>query len=254
VTLLAEQARCARRPWLARQGIAERALVRGSAQDDPGRATARGTLAHACLSELDLAAPPLQRRAQLAAVASRRGYDPASKGIRRILDDVARFLESPAGRALADEQRRGRLSREVPFLLRLEAGGLACYVSGAIDALIEQPKEVLVVDYKYALASPGALERYRGQLLAYCVAAACARPGLSVRARLQFLRGSCDALDLAPTAAELEAFAREAPALAAAAAGGDPPSAPAELGRDPARCAADGCGYGGACFPVSRVR
>ncbi len=256
VTELAEHARCTRRVFLARHlGVAEPGRGGGPAQDDPDRATARGTLAHAMIAEVDLGSPPLERRAQLAAAATRRGYDPQAKGVRRILLDVARFLESDGGRRLSRAARAGGLRREVPFLLRLHGDGApACYLVGAVDALVEEKRDVAVIDFKYAMARPGAAERYRLQLLAYALAASRALPGRRVTATLQFLRGGCAAVDLTPSAAELRSFEREAPRLAAAAhAGADLSRTPAQLGRSEARCRAEGCGYLGRCFGARGV-
>ena len=254
VTELAEHARCPRRVYLSRHlGLPEPGAPRGASQDDPDRASARGTLAHAMLSEIDLAASPLERRPQLQAVALRRGYDPASKGVRRILGDVARFLESESGHRLGRAAQAGQLRREVPFLLRLDGDGVpSCYLVGAIDALLEDRRGVEVIDFKYALARPGAAERYRLQLLVYALAAGRAFPGRRLTARLQFLRGSCASVDVTPAAAELRRFAREAPRLAALAhAGADLRRTPHELGRDEARCGAEGCGYVERCFPAA---
>jgi len=255
VTELAEHARCTRRVFLARQlGVPEPGRGGGPAQDDPDRATARGTLAHAMIAEVHLGAPPLERRAQLAAAATRRGYDPQAKGVRRILLDVARFLESDGGRRLSRAARAGGLRREVPFLLRLDGDGApACYLVGAVDALVEEKRDVAVIDFKYAMARPGAAERYRLQLLAYALAASRALPGRRVTATLQFLRGGCAAVDLTPSAAELRTFEREAPHLAAAHAGADLSRTPAQLGRSEARCRAEGCGYLGRCFGARGV-
>jgi len=252
VTELAEHARCPRRVYLSRHlGLPEPGAPGGPWQDDPDRASARGTLAHAMLSEVDIAASPLERRPQLQAVALRRGYDPASPGVRRILGDVARFLESEAGRRLGRAAQAGQLRREVPFLLRLDGDGdPSCYLVGAIDALLEDRRGIEVIDFKYALARPGAAERYRLQLLAYALAAGRASPERRVTARLQFLRGSCASVDVTPAAADLRRFAREAPRLAALThAGADLDRTPRELGRDEARCRAEGCGYVGRCFP-----
>lgn len=207
------------------------------------------------LSETDLAAPPLERRAQMAAAATRRGWDPVSAGVRRILAEVARFASSPPGEVLAAAARQGRLSREVPFLLRLEGDGTpAAYLVGAIDALVAggRGEGITVVDYKYATARPEAAERYRLQLLAYALAARRAHPGARVRARLQFLRGDLRAIDLTPTEADLERFAREAPRLAWEAYRGAGDRSPADLGRDEARCRAEECGYVGRCYPIDR--
>jgi CRISPR/Cas system-associated exonuclease Cas4 (RecB family) len=251
VTDLAEYARCPRRHFYSRQlCLPEPAPAAGSEGDDPARATARGTLAHAMLSEVDLGATPLERRAQLAASASRRGYDPRSPAVRRILGDVHRFLESPAGDRLAALARSGALRREVPFLLRLEGDGAApaCYLGGAIDALAAEPDFVSVVDFKYAMARPGSAARYRFQLLAYAVAASRAFPGRSVRIGLQFLRGSCAAVDLTPAPEELERFTALAPHLALGAFRGEGEEhSPAELGRDEALCRSEGCGWAARC-------
>jgi ATP-dependent helicase/nuclease subunit A len=259
VTDLAEYARCPRRHHFSRVlGLAEPRGARGGAQDDdPARATARGTLAHAMLAEADLSAPPLQRRAQLAAVAARRGYDPDGPGVRRILREVSRFSESPGGRLLAAAGAEGRLRREVPFLLRLDGapGQPACYLNGAIDALVLPPRRggrLLVIDYKYAMARPGSAERYRLQLLAYAVAASRAHAGAAVEARLQFLRGDLRVVDVTPSPEGLARFAAEAPALATGAARGEGARSPAELGRAEARCRAEECGFVARCFPPPR--
>jgi CRISPR/Cas system-associated exonuclease Cas4 (RecB family) len=259
VTDLAEYARCPRRHHLARVlGLPEPKGVGGGAlDDDPARATARGTLAHAMLAEADLGAPPLQRRAQLAAVAARRGYDPDGAGVRRILREVSRFAEAPGGRLVADAAAGGRLRREVPFLLRLDgaAGEPACYLNGAIDALVLPARRgapILVIDFKYAVARPGAPERYRLQLLAYAAAAARAHGGARVEARLQFLRGDLRSVDVTPAPAALAAFETEAPALAAAAARGEGDRPPSALSRTEERCRAEGCGFVARCFPQAR--
>jgi hypothetical protein len=208
------------------------------------------------ISELDLLAPPLERRAQLAAAALRRGHDPGSRAVRRILAEVTGFLESAPGRRLASAARAGTLRREVPFMLRLRgAEGPTCYLVGALDALLEEREAVAVVDFKYAMPRAGAVERYRFQMLAYALAAARARPGRTVKASLQFLRGSCRAVDLTPSEADLARFAEEVPRLAAnMRSGADLSRSPAELGRAEARCRAEGCGYLGRCYPPARPR
>jgi len=254
VTDLAEYARCPRRHWLGRRlGLPERGPVAASPQGDPARATARGTLAHAMLSEVDLAAPPLERQAQLQASAARRGFDAGSPAVRRILRDVRRFLDSPPGRRLASLAGAGGIDREVPFLLRVGEGP-ACYLTGAIDALGRDRSGVTVVDFKYAVYRPGAAERYRFQLLAYALAASRAHPGRKVRAILQYLRGGGAEVDVTPSAKELGRFSAEASRLALAACRGKGERLePAELGRTLERCRAEGCGYVVRCYRSPRL-
>ena len=254
VTDLAEYARCPRRHWLARRvGLPERGPSASSPQDDPARATARGTLAHAMLSEVDLAAPPLERQAQLQASAARRGLDPGGPAVRRILRDVRRFLDSPPGRRLASLAGAGGLDREVPFLLRVGERP-ACYLTGAIDALGRDRSGITVVDFKYAVHRPGAAERYRFQLLAYALAASRAHPGRKVRAVLQYLRAGGAEIDLTPSAKDLGRFAAEASGLALAAWRGEGERLePADLGRTQERCRAEGCGYVFRCYRSPRL-
>ena len=251
VTALVEYARCPRRHWLARHlRLAE--PTSKAEPDDPDRATERGSLAHALLAEVDLLAPPLARRALLAATASRRGYDPGAEGILSIVRDVGRFLDSPAGRRLAGWERAGALRREVPFLLRLDDESAPVYLDGAIDALALGKGEVFVLDFKYAAARSEAAERYRLQLHAYALAASRAYPRRTVRAELWFLRGAVASVDLTPSRGELARFAEEAPALvrAASEARGQEAS-PAAQGRTEERCRAEGCGYVFHCFAAT---
>jgi ATP-dependent exoDNAse (exonuclease V) beta subunit len=254
VTELSEFARCPRRHLLGRVlRIAEPQGPGTAPDDDPARATAQGTLAHAMLAEADLGAPPLSRRAQLLAVLGRRGHDPEGPGVKRILREVLRFGESPGGRRLAQASREGRLSREVPFLLRLKGDGpTAVYLVGAIDALVVGPKgERTVVDFKYATLRRGSAERYRLQLGLYALAVMRAYPGAKVRAVLQFLRGDARAVEVTPTSRELRRLELEA-ALWATQLAAPREVSPAELGREPSRCEAEGCGFVSRCFPVRR--
>ncbi len=259
VTALSAHARCSRKVHLTRQlGLQEPAAGGSPAQDDPDRATARGTLAHAMLAEVDLTLSPLELRPQLSAVASRRGFDPRSTGVRRILGDVLQFLDAEPGKALVAAARAGLLRREVPFLLRLdspEEGVPACYLSGSIDAIVSGRRRVEVVDFKYALATRGAADAYRVQLVAYSLAAGRAFPQHTVAASLQFLRGSCPRIDLTPSAAELRRFGREAPRLALAAhSGSELTKAPHEIGRTEARCREEGCGFAPRCHGQAALR
>jgi hypothetical protein len=209
------------------------------------------------LAELQLAASAASRPAALAAVAARRGYDPSDAGVARIVGEVSRFLDAAPGRELAAAAREGRLRREVPFLLRLDgdAGVPACYLNGAIDALVAPRPggRLLVIDYKFSLPRPEAAERYRLQLEAYVLAASRAHGGAPVEARLQFLRGDFSALDVTPGAAALDDLARRAPGLALGVARGDGDRTPEALGRDETGCRAEGCGFVERCYRPARA-
>jgi hypothetical protein len=220
--------------------------------DDPDRATVRGTLAHALLAEVDLGADPADRRALLQGAVSRRGEDPRRPGVERVVEEVGHFLAGEGGSRLAAAYRAGVLRRELPFVLRLD-GEPACYLDGAIDALVADAAGVEVLDFKYAAFHPGAAGRHRFQLAAYALAAARAFPGRPIRATVHFLRGVPRAVDVTPSGDELARLAAAAPGLAAAALrgeGGDSP--PEALGRDASRCAAEGCGYVARCFHPPR--
>jgi CRISPR/Cas system-associated exonuclease Cas4 (RecB family) len=248
VTSLAEYARCPRRHWFTTWMRIPEPRRDEHGGDDPDRATVRGTLAHALLSEVDLLAPPLERRALLAAAASRRGEDPDRPGVRRIVEDVDRFLASSGGERLAGAAREGALRRELPFLLRLD-GEPAFYLDGALDALIVNKDLVEVLDFKYAPYHPGAEERYRLQLAAYALAASRAFGERPVRATLHFLRMAQRTVDVTPSGEALRRLAEEIPSLALGAFRGDGRDlSPVDVGRDEARCRAEGCGFATRCF------
>jgi hypothetical protein len=128
----------------------------------------------------------------------------------------------------------------------------ACYLDGAIDALVSpsQGGRLLVLDFKYALPRAAAAERYRLQLAAYALAASRAHGGAPVEARLQFLRGDLSSLDVTPTEEDLSVLARDAPALAHGVATGAGDRSPTALGRLEERCRGEGCGFVGRCYPA----
>jgi ATP-dependent exoDNAse (exonuclease V) beta subunit len=263
VTGLAEYARCPRRHWMGTQiRLPEpRPEPAGDwrAGDDPDRATFRGTLAHALLAEVDLQARAgPSRRDDLEAAAERRGEDPRRPAVREIVDEVEGYLGSDSGAELAHAAREGWLRRELHFVIRVDGGqadGIApaeagaVYLDGTIDALVTAPDEVRVVDFKYARHLPGAEERYRFQLAAYALAATRAFPERPFRAELHYLRGGGRVVDVTPDQGELERLSRELPELARAASRGEGRELPpAALGRDRARCTAEGCGFVARCF------
>ncbi len=247
VTALAEFARCPLRHWLANRMKLPEPRPDLDGGDDPDRATVRGTLAHALLAEVDLAAPSTGWPVLLEAAAARRGEDPRRPPVRDIVLDLERFLATSVGERLAAAARAGRLRRELPFLLRLD-GEPTCYLDGAIDALVVGPGEVEILDFKYARHHPGGEERYRLQLAAYALAAGRAFPGRAVRAVLHYLRPHAE-VDVTPSPEALAQLATSAPELALGAVRGDGRDlSPAALGRDEARCRGEGCGYTARCF------
>ena len=191
VTGLAEYARCPRRHWFATRMRLPEPRRDEHGGDDPDRATVRGTLAHALLAEVDLAAPPLERRALLAAAAARRGDDPGRPGVRRIVEDVVRFLASPAGDRLAAAARGGALRRELPFLLRLE--GAPRLLPRRRHRRADRERRTAVRGPRLQVRRPprpGPRSATGVQLAAYALAASRAFPGRPVRAALHFLRGA----------------------------------------------------------------
>ena len=140
VTELAEYARCPRRHLPGRVlGLPEppgyAAAPPTTIRRAPPRAARWPT---PCSPRLELAAPPLERRAQLAAVAARRGYDPADPGWG---GSSARCSASwPRRRARAGRGGRGRGGSGARCRSCCGSTGTgrpaACYLVGAIDALV----------------------------------------------------------------------------------------------------------------------
>ncbi len=248
VTSLAEHVRCPIRHHLSLRLRLPEPKEGLHGDDDPERATVRGTLAHALLAEVDLAASPRERRALLLAASSRRGEDARRPGTRRVVDDVDRWIGGPAGQRRAAALRAGERRRELPFLLRLD-GPPTCYLEGVVDALRVGADAVEVVDFKYASFHEGAAERDRFQLAAYALAASRAFPGRPVLATLHFLRGDGRDVDVTPTPEDLASLAAAIPREAARALSGVGASLrPEDVGRSRNRCAAEGCGWVRRCF------
>ena len=107
------------------------------------------------------------------------------------MDAVATFLDSALARRMT-EAPPGRLMRELPFTLRIEApagerGAPDVVIRGQLDALLLDRAEATVIDYK--LSRSAAMGRYDFQLDAYALAAdSLTQSAVPVRSGLVFLR------------------------------------------------------------------
>jgi hypothetical protein len=155
-------------------------------------ATERGVLAHRLL-ELAALTPidRRERRAELRRLVELEGQDPDAPEQAEVVDAVATFLESALAHRMA-QAPPGRLMRELPFTLRIDApaGDRAApdvVVRGQLDALLLDGGEATVIDYKLSRATGGG--RYDFQLDAYALAAdALTQSTVPVRSGLVFLR------------------------------------------------------------------
>jgi hypothetical protein len=98
---------------------------------------------------------------------------------------LAAFLETPAGREIADAHRRGILKREWPFRVPLENGPA---MAGVADALWVEDGIVHVRDYKLGQPSPFMESLGTRQLAFYGAVANRLFPGRALDLSLLFLR------------------------------------------------------------------
>ena len=190
VTQLADASACARRYQLLHElGLEER--PRNAEATEPG-ATERGVLAHRLLELATL--EPMdrrERRAELRRLIELEGEDPEAPEQAEVVDAVATFLDSALARRMT-EAPPGRLMRELPFTLRIEApagerGAPDVVIRGQLDALLLDRAEATVIDYK--LSRSAAMGRYDFQLDAYALAAdSLTQSAVPVRSGLVFLR------------------------------------------------------------------
>lgn len=104
----------------------------------------------------------------------------ALSGVRA--EDIALFLACPAGKRMQESARKGKLKKEQPFVLGVDAGeiypdgeaeeGELILVQGIIDAYFEEEDGLVVLDYKTdKVAKAGELaEKYHIQLDFYAKA------------------------------------------------------------------------------------
>jgi ATP-dependent helicase/nuclease subunit A len=125
-------------------------------------------------------------RRQLDLMVERRILHPQQRKLVRAAE-IARFLATGLGRRVQEAARAGRLLREVPFTLGLEAAelypelagkvppGETVLLQGVIDCLVIERDGLVIIDYKTdridgeRLAE--AVDRYRIQLELYARAA-----------------------------------------------------------------------------------
>ena len=150
------------------------------------RAAQRGSLLHAILQRLDLAAAALDETeiARQARAMAEQGFIAPEDLARLDLRPLASFFASERGRWLA--ARRESLRREAPFCMRLPASVLApdletarargepLIVQGVIDALVETAEGFWLLDYKTdaigAEAAAARAQAYLPQMALYAQA------------------------------------------------------------------------------------
>ena len=146
-------------------------------QEETIQGAARGTLYHTFMESLDFSKKD-DLRMQLEELVS-CGKMTREETASIYLPDIARFLKTETGRAMAEADRAGRLHREQPFVLGVPASEIqedwspeeTVLVQGIIDAWYLQEDEIVLVDYKTDRASCEELAaRYRGQLNYYAKA------------------------------------------------------------------------------------
>ncbi|MBK7861568.1 MAG: UvrD-helicase domain-containing protein [Archangiaceae bacterium] len=192
----------------------------------------RGTHAHLLLEHAPLGAPvdlaALEKKLLLPEDLEVRGW-------------VHRFLSTGFARGLKD------VSRELPFVLKLEHQGFTLHLRGAIDLLIrEADGTAVVIDYKSSLRPRDGLDAYRFQLGCYSLAArALLGPEVPVRAGIAFLREADPTPELLPPGVGVDGdwLAAQAHALVTAQVDGRWQAQPEQ------RCRALKCGYVYRCHP-----
>jgi ATP-dependent exoDNAse (exonuclease V) beta subunit len=130
-----------------------------------------GTLVHAMLADVPLAAPAARELIERLAVAHGRVLGATAEEVDAARDTIQRVLAHPliarAARASADR----RCHRETPITYRLDSGAL---IEGVVDLAFDEPDGYTVVDFKTDRELEGSLDRYRLQVQVYAAAIAAA--------------------------------------------------------------------------------
>lgn len=184
--------------------------------------TARGSIVHALLERLDLAAPSVPNAAEITAVAGEHGAVLGAEEAEELGEMVAGFGASELCARLS--AARG-LRREERFVFALESPGVPrLSMTGAFDAIGWEGERALIVDYKtnrLAGRSPEAVveESYGVQRLVYALAAL--RAGArEAKVAFAFLERPEEPVSRTFAAAEAPTLERELAARAAALHGG----------------------------------
>ena len=154
-----------------------------SGQDQPGtpsRGALRGTAYHAALEHIsfqDIKSPE-ETEAALDALVEQGYLNQETRGFIRA-GDIWAFLESPLGRRMARAQAEGRIHKEQQFIIGIPARDMGrgdsdelVLIQGIIDAYLEEPDGLVLIDYKTDHVPKGNREqgaamlarRYRVQL------------------------------------------------------------------------------------------
>lgn len=150
------------------------------------RGRAFGVLVHAVLEAIDWKRPDVASLEALAlARAATEGLDEAAA--REALALVARFLASPLAKRIGAARRA---IAEMPFVQRRDDGSSMSLMEGAIDLVVDEGDEgLLVVDWKTDVAiGPERMESYRAQVEIYRSALRAVCPGRSVGTVIVSLR------------------------------------------------------------------
>lgn len=149
----------------------------------PGMGARRGTAYHAALEHISFQdMHSMEDTRQALCVLVEKGFlDQESRDLINERDIWA-FLQSPLGRRMAEAQAQGRLCKEQQFIIGIPAREMGrgsseelVLVQGIIDAYLEEPDGLVLIDYKTDRV-PGAAgdqggamlaERYRVQLEYY---------------------------------------------------------------------------------------
>ena len=223
----------------------------------------RGTAAHAALEHLDFdlyerSSPQGRARLIEEQLHAHDVWMPPHE-VQEVTDALSAFLETSGMLpVLAQAQRRGRLAREVPFLLHLsDKAGAALTLRGQIDLVIQdEDGGALVLDYKFSRPSARGLAPYQFQLQTYALAARTlyGRDEDGWRAGIVYLRQSGAAPAICEgDAAGLDVFRKTLPRLAGKLvqcrqANAWPRETPEGAARTLDLCEAEGCDFRQRCF------
>lgn len=149
----------------------------------PAKGALRGTAYHAALEHISFPkVHSLEETEQALAELVEKGFLDKDSGEWVKAEDIWAFLQSPLGKRMAEAEKGGRLSKEQQFIIGIPAremgrgsSGELVLIQGIIDAYLEEPDGLVLIDYKTdrvwgdtrEQAAAMLAERYRVQLEYY---------------------------------------------------------------------------------------